>query len=240
MSSGPGALTARPFSAAASSLSSCHLTYQAFCAALVHVAAKVARGSPDLLEACPFLSVSAAAAGMRACACAVRVASRARRLCSALAAWGRHTPAPALCTASAPLLPLILGLATASTLHALQEQTRAFVESVVPKAQQVAPISPASKKGRDAGSTGGAGGARASPTAGGGGPGAKEAAAKEAAARLTKGGKHKAGGSRASAAAAAAAGAAGADAVAVLSAITEASREASALPPAGGGSGSAA
>lgn len=59
MSTGGGALAARPCSAAASSLSSCHLSYQSFCAALVHVAAKVARGSPDLLEACPFLSVRA-------------------------------------------------------------------------------------------------------------------------------------------------------------------------------------
>lgn len=53
--------TSRPFSAASSQLAGAALSYQAFCAALVHVAAKLARGSPELQEACPFLSVRAPA-----------------------------------------------------------------------------------------------------------------------------------------------------------------------------------
>ncbi|PSC76497.1 disulfide-isomerase like 2-2 [Micractinium conductrix] len=110
-----GAPTARPFSAAsAQMLASATMSHQSFCAALVHVAAKLARGSPEVMEACPFLS----------------------------------------------------------------EQTRSFIESIVPKAQRVAPIAQSNKKGGGAGS---ASPGKGSPA---GGLGAKEAAAKEAAAKL--------------------------------------------------------
>lgn len=47
----------RPFSASLAQLSGATMEYQGFCAALVHVAAKLARGSQELQEACPFLSV---------------------------------------------------------------------------------------------------------------------------------------------------------------------------------------
>ena len=60
----------------------------------------------------------------------------------------------------------------------LQEQTRSFIESIVPKAQRVAPIAQSNKKGGGAGS---ASPGKGSPA---GGLGAKEAAAKEAAAKL--------------------------------------------------------
>lgn len=53
------ATTSRPFSAAAAAqLAGAAMSYNSFCAALVHVAAKLARGSQEALEACPFLSVS--------------------------------------------------------------------------------------------------------------------------------------------------------------------------------------
>ena len=55
------ATTSRPFSAAASAaLAGAVMSYQSFCAALVLVASKVARSSPETLEACPFLSVCGA------------------------------------------------------------------------------------------------------------------------------------------------------------------------------------
>lgn len=114
--------------------------------------------------------------------------------------------------------------------HLPQEQTRAFVESIVPKAQQVTPIAPAGKKG-------GAGSGSASAA---GGLGAKEAAAKEAAARLPKlkpgklkGATGKAaaavtGGPTAAARVGDSGGRAAAAAPAEMSAIAEASREGSA------------
>jgi hypothetical protein len=54
------ASASRPFSAAASAvaLAGAILSYQSFCAAVIHVAAKLARGSAEMLEGCPFLSVS--------------------------------------------------------------------------------------------------------------------------------------------------------------------------------------
>lgn len=53
------ATTSPPFSAAAAAqLAGAVMSYNSFCAALVHVAAKLAQGSQEALEACPFLSVS--------------------------------------------------------------------------------------------------------------------------------------------------------------------------------------
>lgn len=61
------ATTSRPFSAAAAAqLAGAAMSYQSFCAALVHVAAKLARGSQEALEACPFLSVSCGFEGLGA------------------------------------------------------------------------------------------------------------------------------------------------------------------------------
>ncbi|KAL4458961.1 hypothetical protein ABPG75_013826 [Micractinium tetrahymenae] len=158
-STASAALTARPFSAAtASQLASATMSFQAFCAALVHVAAKVARSSPEAMEACPFLS----------------------------------------------------------------EQTRAFIEQVVPKAQRVAPLAVSSKKG--AATTGGAGG-KAAPAPSSGGLGAKDAAAKEAAAKLPKLKKAKASSSKAGGASG---GGGGSPAGQEMAAIAEASREGSA------------
>ena len=54
---------ARPYSAvlAAHQLAGASMNYQSFCAALVHVASHVARSTPQLLDANPFLSVGAGA-----------------------------------------------------------------------------------------------------------------------------------------------------------------------------------
>jgi hypothetical protein len=99
-----------------------------------------------------------------------------------------------------------------------QEQTRAFVESILPRAQQVAPTVPTAKKTAAGGA---AAGAQTPPAPGG--MGAKEAAAKQAAARLPKLKKAR---SKAAAAGAGGGGPAGGE----MSAILEASREGSSLP----------
>lgn len=62
----------------------------------------------------------------------------------------------------------------------VQEQTRAFIELILPKAQRVLPLVLSSKKSV---AVAGAGGSKAAPA---GGLGAKEAAAKEAAAKLPR------------------------------------------------------
>lgn len=113
----------------------------------------------------------------------------------------------------------------------VQEQTRAFVESIVPKAQRVAPIVITTKKG---GATSGGGGPKSPGSSPAGGLGAKQAAAKEAAAKLPKlkknrgadgvqarssGGKAQPGGSSGG----------GGSAQGEMSAIAEASREGSRL-----------
>lgn len=74
------ATTSRPFSAAAAAqLTGAAMSYQSFCAALVHVAAKLMRGSQEALEACPFLSVSSVEGGLRwaASCCVYRPDARA-------------------------------------------------------------------------------------------------------------------------------------------------------------------
>eukprot|EP00887_Chlorella_sp_A99_P006712 scaffold3.g6712.t1 len=130
--SAPGPRPPSSIISVSSSAGSASLSFQGFCAALVHVAAKTARQSADALEACPFLSEQARGAGG---------GERAR--CD----------------------------------------VRAYVESIVPKAQRVAPLNAGGKKPAAAGAASGKPGATA---AGGGATGAKEAAAKQAAARLPK------------------------------------------------------
>lgn len=114
----------------------------------------------------------------------------------------------------------------------VQEQTRAFVVSIVPKAQRVAPIVITTKKG---GAASGGGGPKSPGSGPAGGLGAKEAAAKEAAAKLPKLKKGRgadgtqAGGSSGGKAQPGGSSGGGVSAQGEMSAIAEASREGSRL-----------
>ncbi len=179
------ATTSRPFSAtAAAQLAGAAMSYQSFCAALVHVAAKLARGSQEALEACPFLSVRCGYGGLEA------GGEESRRGClhgQLAVSCIDAPPMPATSARRALQVPRIL-CHSSSTAHSfllpdLQEQARAFVESIAPKAQRVSPIIITTKKGGASSSSAGP----KSPGAGPGGSlGAKDAAAKEAAAKLPK------------------------------------------------------
>ena len=219
------------------------MSYQSFCAALVHVAAKVARSSPELLDSCPFLSVSldAAREGWRGWLSSQVVPActgpaNHRGICSPrpLAAAAREAPrgAPG-CVARGPHTNTVwsAGLQPLFPAHRWppplpQEQTRAFVESILPRAQQVAPTLPTAKKAAASGAAAGP-----KPPAATGGIGPKEAAAKEAAARLPKLKRTK----RKAAAGTAAGAGGGSPAGGEMSAVLEASREGSSLPVAAAG-----
>jgi hypothetical protein len=110
-SAASAAPSSRPFSATSASLAGASMSYQSFCAALVHVASKVARSSPELLEACPFLSVSSDAAGQGWHA--VCPAGRSQHACTGPAA-GRCSP-PHL-AAAAYLQTWLCGVCTSHSM----------------------------------------------------------------------------------------------------------------------------
>ena len=226
---GGGMPSSRPFSASsAAQLSGASMSYQSFCAALVHVAAKLARGSLETLEACPFLSVSRACLAARAAQAACRLLGGG--LCGEVACWQSRLLHDRWTMQVCNRYPRRALLCALPPTHPPQEQTRAFVDSILPRAQQVAPTAQAAftRKGAAGGAAAAAAGAKP-----GGGMGAKEAAAKDAAAKLPKLKK-----ARSRAEAPAAAGArAGSTARAEISTIAEASREGSAAVRPGSGRG---
>lgn len=185
----------RPGSAACTQqLAAAAIEYQVFCAALVHVAAKLARGSAEALETCPYLSVGAGC--LRAVSCPVGLSTLGcmhRITVGPIASYLPSSPARVPYTANRTANRTAPRCVNA----AVQEQARAFISSVLlPKAQRVMPTAPRIIRKK---STPGGASVAIKP---GGGMGPKEAAAKEAAAKL----KTKRAQRRPSAAAAAAAG----------------------------------
>jgi hypothetical protein len=127
----------RPGSAACTSqLAAAAIEYQVFCAALVHVAAKLARGSAEALETCPFLSVGAGC--LKAVSCPVGL--------STLGCMHRFTVGPiaSYLPSSPACVPYTANRTAPRCVNAaVQEQARAFIGAVLlPKAQRVVPTAP--------------------------------------------------------------------------------------------------